>query len=52
MFFNPDFSELDRKLNEKVREHQKDKNIEEMADVLEVLYTICEAREYSMADLS
>lgn len=44
-------SELDKKLNEEVQEYQKDKNIEEMADVLEVLYAICEARGYSIADL-
>lgn len=44
-------SELDKKLNEEVQEYQKDKNIEEMADVLEVLYAICQARGYSIADL-
>lgn len=43
--------ELDRKLIEEVTEYQKDKNIEEMADVLEVLFTICEARGYSIEEL-
>ena len=38
--------ELDKKLNEEVAEYQSDKSIEEMADVLEVLYAICEARGY------
>lgn len=43
--------ELDIKLNEEVQEYQKDKSIEEMADVLEVLYAICEARGYSIEQL-
>lgn len=44
-------SELDKKLNEEVAEYQADKSIEEMADVLEVLFAICEARGYSVEDL-
>ena len=44
--------ELDRKLNEEVAEYQADKSLEEMADVLEVLYAICEARGYSVEDLA
>lgn len=43
--------ELDIKLNEEVAEYQIDKSIEEMADVLEVLYAICEARGYSVEEL-
>lgn len=43
--------ELDKKLNEEVAEYQKDKSIEEMADVLEVLFAICEARGYSIEEL-
>lgn len=43
--------ELDKKLNEEVAEYQVDKSIEEMADVLEVLYAICEARGYSVEEL-
>ena len=43
--------ELDKKLNEEVAEYQSDKSIEEMADVLEVLYAICEARGYSVEEL-
>ena len=43
--------ELDSKLNEEVAEYQSDKSIEEMADVLEVLFAICEARGYSIEQL-
>ena len=43
--------ELDRKLNEEVEEYQADKSIEEMADILEVLYAICEARGYTIEEL-
>lgn len=43
--------ELDIKLNEEVAEYQADKSIEEMADVLEVLFAICEARGYSIEKL-
>lgn len=43
--------ELDRKLIEEVEEYQADKSIEEMADVLEVLYAICETRGYSIEQL-
>lgn len=43
--------ELDKKLNEEVAEYQVDKSIEEMADVLEVLFAICEARGYSVEEL-
>ena len=44
-------AELDRKLNEEVAEYQADKSIEEMADVLEVLLAICEARGHSVDEL-
>lgn len=44
-------SELDRKLNEEVSEYQADKSLEEMADVLEVLFAICEARGHSVDEL-
>ena len=42
---------LEAKLNEEVAEYQADKNLEEMADVLEVLQAICMARGYSVAEL-
>ncbi len=43
--------ELDNKLDEEVEEYQADKSIEEMADILEVLFAICEARGYSIDQL-
>lgn len=43
--------ELDQKLDEECAEYQTDKNIEELADILEVVYAIAEARGYSVADL-
>ncbi len=42
---------LEEKLNEEVAEYQKDKNLEEMADVLEVLQAICIAKGYSLEEL-
>ena len=42
---------LEAKLNEEVAEYQTDKNLEEMADVLEVLQAICLARGYSLDEL-
>jgi predicted house-cleaning noncanonical NTP pyrophosphatase (MazG superfamily) len=42
---------LETKLNEEVAEYQADKNLEEMADVLEVLQAICIARGYTLAEL-
>ena len=42
---------LEAKLNEEVAEYQTDKNLEEMADVLEVLQAICIARGYSLEKL-
>lgn len=44
-------SELDRKLNEEVAEYQADKSLEEIADVLEVLLAICEARGHSVDEI-
>lgn len=38
--------ELDRKLNEECAEYQADKSLEELADMLEVMYAIAEARGY------
>lgn len=42
---------LETKLNEEVAEYQEDKSLEEMADVLEVLQSICLARGYSLEEL-
>lgn len=44
-------TELDNKLCEEVNEYREDKNLEELADILEVLYAICEARGYSIEEL-
>ena len=43
--------ELDKKLNEEIAEYQADKSIEEMADIIEVLFAICEARGHSVDEL-
>ena len=49
---NEDYlKELDKKLNEEVAEYQADKSMEEMADVMEVLFAISEARGYSVEEL-
>lgn len=42
---------LDTKLSEEVAEYQADKSLEEMADVLEVLQTVCIARGHSLEEL-
>ena len=42
---------LDTKLNEEVAEYQEDKNLEELADILEVLQAICVARGYKIEEL-
>lgn len=43
--------ELDKKLNEECREYQADKSLEELADMLEVMYAIAEARGCSVEEL-
>lgn len=40
-------SELNRKLREETEEYLSDENIEEIADILEVLEAICSAKEFS-----
>ena len=44
-------AELDRKLGEEYAEYQADKNIEELADMLEVIYAIAKARGTSVEEL-
>lgn len=44
-------AELDRKLGEEYAEYQADKNIEELADMLEVIYAIAKARGASVGEL-
>ncbi|MBE5906371.1 MAG: phosphoribosyl-ATP pyrophosphohydrolase [Lachnospiraceae bacterium] len=42
---------LDAKLNEELEEYHKDQNIEELADLLEVIYACAEARGSSKEEL-
>ena len=42
---------LDAKLDEELAEYHKDQNVEELADILEVIYAVAEARGYSIAEL-
>ena len=42
---------LDKKLNEECAEYQADKNIEELADILEVIYAIAKAKGTSIEEL-
>ena len=42
---------LDAKLDEELAEYHKDQNIEELADLLEVIRTIAVARGYTLEDL-
>lgn len=42
---------LDWKLNEELAEYQADKSLEELADLLEVMYAVAEARGYSVEEL-
>lgn len=42
---------VDAKLDEELAEYHKDQNIEELADLLEVLFAAAEARGYSAEEL-
>ena len=42
---------LDAKLDEELAEYHKDQNIEELADLLEVIRAVTVARGYSLEDL-
>lgn len=42
---------LDSKLNEELEEYQADKSLEELADLLEVMYAVVIARGYSIDEL-
>lgn len=43
--------ELDKKLIEECNEYEESKSLEELADMLEVMYAITEARGYSIDEL-
>ena len=45
------FEMIDKKLEEELAEYYKDKNIEELADLLEVIYAATKARGYSIEEL-
>ena len=42
---------IDAKLDEELEEYHRDQNLEELADLLEVLYAATKARGYSLEDL-
>lgn len=42
---------VDAKLDEELAEYHKDQNIEELADLLEVIYAATKARGYSLEQL-
>ncbi len=42
---------LDAKLDEELAEYHKDQNLEELADLLEVIYAAAKARGYSIEEL-
>ena len=42
---------IDAKLDEEISEYHKDQNIEELADLLEVIYAAARARGYSIEEL-
>ena len=42
---------IDKKLDEELAEYHKDKNLEELADLLEVIYAATKARGYSIQEL-
>lgn len=48
----PDYLQnLDAKLDEELAEYHKDQNIEELADLLEVIQAVTVARGYTLEDL-
>lgn len=42
---------VDAKLDEELAEYHKDQNIEELADLIEVIYAAAKARGYSLEEL-
>ena len=43
---------LEQKLDEEVQEFHRDQNLEELADILEVIYALTEAKGHSVAELA
>ena len=48
---NEYLKEIDKKLDEELAEYHKDQNLEELADLLELIYTAARARGYSVEQL-
>ena len=44
-------AQLDRKLLEEAEEYRESGELEELADILEVVYAICEAKGFSLEEL-
>ena len=42
---------LDKKLDEELKEYHEDRNIEELADLVEVIYAVTKARGYTLEEL-
>lgn len=47
----PYFDLLNQKLDEEVAEYRESTSLEELADILEVIYALCEAAGYDVEDL-
>ena len=43
---------LEQKMDEEVQEFHRDQNLEELADILEVVYALTEAKGHSIAELT
>jgi predicted house-cleaning noncanonical NTP pyrophosphatase (MazG superfamily) len=44
-------TELEKKLHEEVTEYYESRHVEELVDIIEVIYRIAELREISLTDL-
>ena len=42
---------LDKKLDEEIKEYRTDHNLEELADILEVIYALCKADGHTIEEL-
>ena len=42
---------LDKKLDEEIAEFREDHNLEELADILEVIYALCKAEGHTIEEL-
>jgi len=44
-------TELDKKLDEEISEYRESRNLEELADIIEVLYALCESSGSNVKEL-